>query len=127
MCDAPLGHIQTDKPNTAYDYDAIIRGENGSENEGGDTIQIQYGTGVKTVKLSAADGSYIPHKPVISHEVGQYDYFPDFDEMKCTQVLSFLAISIFSEKGLKKRDFTRSGEISSRRSAHIVRSAIRMR
>ena len=77
MCDAPLGHIQTDKPNTAYDYDAIIRGENGSENEGGDTIQIQYGTGVKTVKLSAADGSYIPHKPVISHEVGQYDYFPD--------------------------------------------------
>lgn len=107
MCDAPLGHIQTDKPNTAYDYDAIIRGENGSENEGGDTIQIQYGTGVKTVKLSAADGSYIPHKPVISHEVGQYDYFPDFDEMKMyTGPLVPRYLDIFRERLEEKGLYT---------------------
>lgn len=107
MCDAPLGHIQTDKPNTVHDYDAIIRGENGSENEGGGTIQIQYGTGVKTVKLNAADGSYIPHKPVISHEVGQYDYFPDFDEMKMyTGPLKPRYLDIFRERLEEKGLYT---------------------
>lgn len=79
-CDAPLGHIQTDAPNTSHNYDDIISGKAGSDEQNGGTIQIQYGTGVKTVSVSAADGSYIPNKPVISHEVGQYDFFPDFDE-----------------------------------------------
>ena len=40
-------------------------------------IQIQYGTGVKEVDADSAD-AFIPEVPVISHEVGQYETYPDF-------------------------------------------------
>ena len=80
-CDAPLGHIQTDAPNTSHNYNSIISGKTASASNSGGSIQIQYGTGVKTVSADGGDG-YVPYKPVISHEVGQYDFFPDFDEYK---------------------------------------------
>lgn len=78
-CDAPLGHIQTDIPNTSHNYNSVISGRKPVGNSAEGTIQIQYGTGVKTVSAEGA-GGYVPQKPVISHEVGQYDFFPDFDE-----------------------------------------------
>ncbi|MWV42176.1 beta-glucuronidase [Paenibacillus sp. HJL G12] len=86
MCDAPLGHVQTDKPNTLKDYDEQIFPE-ASSGEREDTqdegsIQIQYGTGTKTVKASAGAKELVPHVPVISHEIGQYATFPNFGEIE---------------------------------------------
>lgn len=82
MCDAPQGHIQTMAPNSAHNYDAMIVPEavgeiTAEENE----IEIQYGTGTKKVKAIENDGVLIPKVPVISHEIGQYDFFPDFTEL----------------------------------------------
>lgn len=121
MCDAPLGHIQTDKPGTSHNYDASIRGESGTENSTGDTMQIQYGTGVKTVKVNAADGSYIPCKPVISHEVGQYDFFPDFDEAKLyTGPLKPLYLDIFKERLDEKNLFSQWRDMYQAVGAHCT-------
>lgn len=121
MCDAPLGHIQTDKPGTSHNYDAAIRGESGSENSAGATMQIQYGTGVKTVKVNAADGSYIPHKPVISHEVGQYDFFPDFDEDKLyTGPLKPRYLDIFRERLEEKSLFSQWRDMYEAVGAHCT-------
>lgn len=82
MCDAPQGHIQTMPPNSCYQYDEMIApGEaEGGTGEGGE-IEIQYGTGTKKVKASGSDGALIPRIPVLSHEIGQYDFFPDFTEL----------------------------------------------
>lgn len=53
-----------------------------------DTVEIQYGTGVKRVRLSEVRSQLIPEIPVISHEVGQYVFYPDFREIpKYTGVL----------------------------------------
>lgn len=107
MCDAPQGILQTMAPGTNYNYDEAIypseiikylhektdtssladtsstqhSAANASEKEA-DTIEIQYGTGVKTVSLSEINDTLIPHIPVISHEVGQYETFPNFEEIK---------------------------------------------
>lgn len=83
MCDAPQGHIQTDAPNTNHNYDEIIRPstkEKCSVAEVG-VKQIQYGTGVKEVIVSETE-EFVPNVPVISHEIGQYETFPNFKEMK---------------------------------------------
>lgn len=82
MCDAPQGHIQTMPPNSCYQYDEMIApGEaEGGTGEGGE-IEIQYGTGTKKVKASGSDGALLPRIPVLSHEIGQYDFFPDFTEL----------------------------------------------
>lgn len=101
MCDAPLGHIQTDLPGTMKDYDEHIvpsdaRGSrNGCDGRKGGTghkdeqdsgeagtIQIQYGTEAKTVKLGDAAGELVPNIPVVSHEIGQFATFPNFDEIQ---------------------------------------------
>lgn len=82
MCDAPQGHIQTMEPNSLHNYDEIIAPETASGGDVGDgEIEIQYGTGTKKVKAVEGDGALIPQVPVISHEVGQYDFFPDFTEL----------------------------------------------
>ena len=82
MCDAPQGHIQTDLPNSVHNYDDIIAPMQVSEAEVGDGyIEIQYGTGTKKVKAVSGEGALIPQVPVISHEIGQYDFFPDFTEL----------------------------------------------
>ncbi|MDB2155451.1 sugar-binding domain-containing protein [Clostridium butyricum] len=89
MCDAPQGHVQTKAPNTDYNYDEMIRPiakEKNVAGQGG-VKQIQYGTGVKEVLVSEED-EFIPKVPVISHEIGQYETFPDFNEIdKYTGVL----------------------------------------
>ena len=82
MCDAPLGHIQTDLPNSAHNYDDIIAPMQVDAAEVGDGyIEIQYGTGTKRVKAVSGESAMIPQVPVISHEIGQYYFFPDFTEL----------------------------------------------
>ncbi len=82
-CDAPFGHIQTDEPNSVHNYDKMIipaerSGAQSGSNNG--EIMIQYGTEMK--KVSASDsGEIIPNVPVISHEVGQYYIYPNYDEI----------------------------------------------
>ncbi|MBQ8905437.1 MAG: beta-glucuronidase [Ruminococcus sp.] len=100
MCDAPLGHIQTTEPSTRHNYDAAIlpaqtQGVDGGERE----IEIQYGTGVKKVKVSASVGGLIPTKPVVSHEIGQFCVYPDFREIeKYTGVLRARNFECFRER-----------------------------
>lgn len=80
MCDAPQGIVQTTAPESASNYDASIVPETlGQAGETG-KVQIQYGTGVKEVDAQSAD-ALIPDVPVISHEVGQYVFYPDFSEI----------------------------------------------
>ena len=82
MCDAPQGHLQTDAPDSSHNYDDIIAPVQVSEEEAGDGyIEIQYGTGTKKVKAVSGEEALIPQVPVISHEIGQYDFFPDFTEL----------------------------------------------
>lgn len=85
MCDAPQGHIQTERPNSVHSYDPLIDeaaalGGTQVIDENGE-IMIQYGTEMKKVKAESWDNISV-HVPVISHEVGQYAVFPDFDEIK---------------------------------------------
>lgn len=80
MCDAPQGIVQTTAPESVSNYDASIVPETlGQSGEAG-KMQIQYGTGVKEVDAQSAD-ALIPDVPVISHEVGQYVFYPDFSEI----------------------------------------------
>lgn len=83
MCDAPLGHIQTDKPGTMKDYDEPIipsgYGEAGGS-DGGE-LQIQYGTEAVTVKADAAE-ELVPAIPVVSHEIGQFSMYPNYAEIE---------------------------------------------
>lgn len=80
MCDAPQGIVQTTAPESVSNYDASIVPETlGQPGEAG-KVQIQYGTGVKEVDAQSAD-ALIPDVPVISHEVGQYVFYPDFSEI----------------------------------------------
>ena len=122
MCDAPLGHIQTQAPNSDYDYDEMIRPgstsknrpdtrsdtlEEGASSEGtsaeepqkpAQTMEIQYGTGVKTVTLTESH-ELVPPVPVISHEIGQYFFYPDYREIqKYTGVLKPCNLEIFQER-----------------------------
>lgn len=100
MCDAPLGHIQTDKPNTSHNYDMLICPPVLDENSSAEgEIEIQYGTGVKKVKVSGNSGGLNPEIPVVSHEVGQYTFYPDFNEIeKYTGVLRAKNFEVFRER-----------------------------
>lgn len=101
MCDAPLGHVQTDRPSTMHSYDDIIFPKQ-TESESGDNVQemeIQYGTGVKKVQVNNSASGLIPTKPVITHEIGQYEVFPDFREIdKYTGPLKARNFEIFRER-----------------------------
>lgn len=83
MCDAPQGHIQTEAPNAFHNYDEIIAPKQVSEKkkEEDEYIEIQYGTGTKKVKTVSGKDVLVPQIPVLSHEIGQYDFFPDFTEL----------------------------------------------
>ncbi|MEC0125095.1 glycoside hydrolase family 2 TIM barrel-domain containing protein [Paenibacillus pabuli] len=104
MCDAPLGHVQTDMPNTLKDYDSNIVPEytHSMDDPGlseGKEIQIQYGTGAKTVKAEAGGQQLVSHVPVISHEIGQYATFPNFEEIqKYTGSLKAKNFELFRER-----------------------------
>ena len=101
MCDAPLGHIQTDEPATCHNDDSVIHP---SSNEsaaaaGEEEIEIQYGTGVKKVKAADAGGMLVPEIPVVTHEIGQYAIYPDFREIdKYTGVLKARNFEVFRER-----------------------------
>lgn len=121
MCDSPQGHIQTDAPNTDHSYDEMIRPTVNEKNLSGEigVKQIQYGTGVKEVLVSEEE-EFIPKVPVISHEIGQYETFPNFNEIeKYTGVLRARNFETFKrrlqEKGLiNKADmyFKASGKLA---------------
>lgn len=123
MCDAPQGHVQMDRPCTDFNYeDAIFPPYNAKATEVSEdgTIEIQYGTGVKRVKLTEAAAELIPNIPVVSHEIGQYETYPDFDEIdKYTGVLKARNFEVFKkrleEKGLlpmAKDYFKNSGALA---------------
>lgn len=123
MCDAPLGHVQTARPSTMHNYDAFIRPEiSASADASGaaQEIEIQYGTGVKKVRMDQANGFLVPDKPVVTHEIGQYCTYPDFREIeKYTGVLQARNFEIFrehlEEKGMldMAEDFFRcSGQLA---------------
>lgn len=98
MCDAPQGFIQTNVPNTVHNYDSIIVPEKACEASEGGKVLIQYGTGVKEVEAEGGD-TFIPDVPVISHEVGQYETYPDFSETeKYTGTLKAENIALYREK-----------------------------
>lgn len=80
MCDAPQGIVQTSAPESVSTYDAAIMPETPQAGDASGKVQIQYGTGVKEVDAQAAD-ALCPNVPVISHEVGQYVFYPDFSEI----------------------------------------------
>lgn len=100
-CDAPLGFVQTAEPNTSHCYDNLIHPETAGEasDGGAKEIEIQYGTGVKKVRIDSASAGLIPSKPVVTHEVGQYAVYPDFKEIeKYTGVLKARNFEIFRER-----------------------------
>lgn len=80
MCDAPLGFIQTDMPNTAHSYDEFFTGE--KQAEGGEVgkLLVQHGTGVKEVAAEKPSAELLPGVPVVTHEIGQYYTYPNLDE-----------------------------------------------
>ena len=78
-CDGPLGRVQTDIPSTDWDYDAAVTGAEES-GAGGGTVRVQRGTQVAEVAAGKAE-AYVPDIPVITHEVGQYEVYPDFSEI----------------------------------------------
>ena len=101
MCDAPQGIVQTTAPESISNYDRMIApdvtpGEEGSGKAG--KIAIQYGTGVKWVDAEDAQ-AFVPEVPVISHEVGQYEFYPDFDEIeRYTGPLKARNFEVFRER-----------------------------
>lgn len=104
MCDAPLGHVQTDLPSTMKDYDDQIvppkhHFEQDKAIEQGGTLQIQYGTEAKSVQVADATQELIPQIPVISHEIGQYATYPNFEEIgKYRGSLKAKNLEIFQER-----------------------------
>ncbi|MDE7323674.1 MAG: beta-glucuronidase [Lachnospiraceae bacterium] len=101
MCDAPLGFVQTERPGAYWNYDEMISPKEikkGASSKGG-TIQIQYGTGIKEVEVGEGEEEVIPHVPVVSHEIGQYAFTPDFHEIALyTGVLQPENMKIFQER-----------------------------
>ncbi|WP_336773403.1 glycoside hydrolase family 2 TIM barrel-domain containing protein [Paenibacillus sp. MMO-58] len=104
MCDAPQGHVQLGPQGTLTDYDDAILPQAVKEVTGkatgqGGTIQIQYGTEAKTVEADAAEGELVSHIPVVSHEIGQYQTYPDFNEIaKYTGPLKARNFEVFKER-----------------------------
>ena len=102
MCDAPLGHIQTDKPATTHNYDEMVRpvrSASSAEASADGTVQIQYGTTMKTVKATDADADFIPDIPIVTHEIGQYETYPNYDEIeKYTGSIKARNFEVFRER-----------------------------
>ncbi|MGN1412065.1 MAG: sugar-binding domain-containing protein [Oscillospiraceae bacterium] len=104
MCDKPLGHVQTMRPSASINYDnSIFPNESVKSNanavdENG-YIKIQYGTGMKLIKADELGKEFVPNVPVVSHEVGQYETFPNFHEIeKYTGVLKPRNLEIFKKR-----------------------------
>ncbi|MGN0688209.1 MAG: beta-galactosidase [Oscillospiraceae bacterium] len=131
MCDAPQGFVQTDEPNSVHNYDPLINMEKAAESRGGELL-IQYGTEMKRVSVEDS-GALKPDVPVISHEVGQYAMYPDFDEIeKYTGPVRHLAYDAY-KKGLQEtglysrwRDFFKaSGKLAAQCYRLDIETALR--
>ncbi len=123
LCDGPSGHIQTMPPRADYTYDANIRPDliteqNNINNETGEsdisepasTTTIQFGTTVKEVALTSKE-ELIPHIPVISHETGQFETYPDYDEIDhYTGVLKAYNISALKDNAIRMGLFSNAGK-----------------
>ena len=81
MCDAPQGHVQVQKPSSNNNYDKNVQNKCCEASADGE-IKIQFGTGVKTVTAQDNDSNFYPEIPIITHEIGQYETYPDFREIK---------------------------------------------
>ncbi|MBD7912887.1 MULTISPECIES: sugar-binding domain-containing protein [Clostridium] len=138
MCDAPLGHVQTDMPSTIKDYDedifpSIINKNHDVKAE--DIVEIQFGTGVKKVKTADSKEQLIPQIPVVSHEIGQYETFPNFEEIKKYKgSLKAKNFEIFNERlkeknldHLAKKYFNSSGKLAIQCYKEELESAFRSR
>lgn len=131
-CDAPFGHVQTQQPNSAHNYDGMIVPESVSSGSKGGEILIQYGTGMKAVQADDS-GALVPNVPVVSHEVGQYYIYPNYDEIaKYSGSLRHFTYEGYrqtaEEKGLLPfcRDFFRaSGALSAECYRNDIETALR--
>ncbi len=99
MCDAPQGIVQTTEPESVRNYDRMIAPETVAEASGKTgKVLIQYGTGVKEVDAESAQ-AFVPQVPVIAHEVGQYQFYPDFGEIeRYTGPLKARNFEVFRER-----------------------------
>lgn len=99
MCDAPQGIVQTTEPESCTNYDHTIASKYVDSAAGAaGKIAIQFGTGVKYVDAEAAR-VFVPRVPVISHEVGQYQFYPDFHEIdQYTGPLKARNFEVFRER-----------------------------
>ena len=125
-CDAPLGMLQTHAPATDWDYEQFLvpqPEDTGSEGAAGVTeIDIQYGTGVKKVKAEKQTKTFYPTVPVVTHEIGQYNCYPDYREIEAYKggVLEARSFEIFRERlekagmGAQAEEFFRSAGSFSR-------------
>ncbi len=120
MCDAPQGRVQTARPESVHNYDAMIAHESvTSGGSAGGEIMIQYGTEMKKVQSEGGE-LLIPNVPVVSHEIGQYYTYPDYGEIeRYTGSLRHFAYEMYrdtaAEKGLlsyAERFFKASGALS---------------
>ncbi len=132
MCDAPQGHIQTTEPNTVHNYDPLIDEAQALESMGGGEIMIQYGTEMRKVEAQDS-GTLVPDVPVISHEVGQFAMYPDFDEIpRYTGAVQHLAYDAY-RKGLEEKGmfgkwcdfFNASGKLSVQCYRNDIETALR--
>lgn len=125
MCDAPQGHVQLDVPGTMKDYDDMIipqvnASDKGEAETGEQEILIQYGTESKTVTGAAAEQELVPSIPVISHEIGQYAMYPNYEEIgKYTGSIKAKNFEVFKERLQEKgmahlagRFFQSSGKLA---------------
>ncbi len=100
-CDAPIGRIQTHAPAADWNYEEYLTESNETDADAEKTeISIQYGTGVRTVRAER-QGALVPTVPVVTHEIGQYGVFPDFQEIPFYQenaVVEARSFEIFRER-----------------------------
>ncbi len=137
VCDAPIGRNQTHAPSAAWDYEAYLAPQEDADENRADAaeteIEIQYGTGVRRVKAQQDNEILHPTVPVISHEVGQYNVYPDFREIpRYTGVLEARNFGIFRERleaagmGAQAADFFRCSGLLSRDSYKLeIEAAMR--
>lgn len=103
-CDAPLGYMQTHAPSASWDYEAYLTPQTAAPTDaasGDAEIEIQFGTGVKKVKAAKQENVFVPTVPVVTHEIGQYNCYPDFREIekyKADSVVEARSFEIFRER-----------------------------
>ena len=84
MCDAPLGKIQTHAPSANWNYTDFLTVPNPAAAKSAQTpddLLIQKGTEIEHVHAVSQTDAFVPSVPVITHEIGQYACYPDYDEI----------------------------------------------